>query len=122
MKEKTEISLKTKSLAAMSELEVIEHCGRLKYSPDKILSILFARDKSIDVNDVKIKLSTFGTREYMAYHSGIDAGDFEVESALYDDILDGSKTSVDSQQALSDIQSKRMVDDAIREKFFPDGD
>ncbi|MFV0420024.1 MAG: hypothetical protein ACK5KT_14995 [Dysgonomonas sp.] len=112
----TEIIPQKPTLATMTVIQVIEHCGRLKYPVDKVISILSSKL----VEDIRTSITTPGTPEYIAYHSGIDAGDFEVDNALYTDILDGSKTSVDSQKALTDIQSKRTIGDAIRDKFFPE--
>ncbi|MBF0649176.1 hypothetical protein IR083_10120 [Dysgonomonas sp. GY75] len=112
-----------KSLPDMTILEVINECGRLKYPLSKILSILQAKDQDLDMEDIKSRLTTPGTEEYQAYRSGIDAGDFEVDAALYSDVISGTKTSVDSQKALHDIQRERNINDAIRDKFFPeDGD
>jgi hypothetical protein len=109
-----------KSLPDMTILEVISECGRLKYPLSKILSILQAKDQNLDIEDMKSRLTTVGSEEYQAYRSGIDAGDFEVDGALYSDALAGTKTSVDSQKALHDIQHDRNINDAIRDKFFPE--
>jgi hypothetical protein len=109
-----------KSLPDMSILEVISECGRLKYPLNKIFSILQAKDQNLDIEDMKSRLTTSGSKEYQAYRSGIDAGDFEVDDALYSDVISGTKTSVDSQKALHDIQRERTINDAIRDKFFPE--
>jgi len=119
-KPQTEIIPQKPTLATMTVIQVIEHCGRLKYPVDKVISILSSKEHKDLVEDIRTKITTPGTPEYIAYHSSIDAGDFEVDNALYTDILDGSKTSVDSQKALTDIQSKRALGDAIRDKFFPE--
>ena len=119
-KPQTEIIPQKPTLATMTVIQVIEHCGRLKYPVDKVISILSSKEHKDLVEDISTNITTPGTPEYIAYHSGIDAGDFEVDNALYTDILDGSKTSVDSQKELTDIQSKRALGDAIRDKFFPE--
>lgn len=109
-----------KSLPDMTILEVITECGRLKYPLSKISSILQAKDRNLDIEEMKSRLTTAGTEEYQAYWSGIDAGDFEVDDALYSDVISGTKTSVDSQKALHDIRRERNINNAIRDKFFPE--
>jgi|GEM_PF-6779961 len=109
-----------KSLPDMTILEVISECGRLKYPLSKILNILQAKDQDLDIENIKSRLTTPGTEEYQAYRSGFDAGDFEVDAALYSDAISGTKTSVDSQKALHDIQRERNINDAIRDRFFPE--
>lgn len=104
----------------MTILEVISECGRLKYPLSKVMSVLQAKDQDIDIENIKSRLTTPGTEEYQAYRSGIDAGDFEVDAALYSDAISGTKTSVDSQKALHGIQQERNISDAIRDKFFPE--
>lgn len=109
-----------RSIDNMTILEVIEHCGRLKFPLDKVLNILRSKDHDIDILDMATRLATDGTEEYRAYRSGLDAGDYEVDAALYSDVISGTKTSVDSRKALHDIRHERNINDAIRDKFFPE--
>ena len=108
-----------KTLEDMTIMEVIEQCGRLKYPAEKVLSNLYAKDNKIDIEAIRDKLNTPGSAESMAYRSGFDSGDLAVESALFDAAAAGDP---DAQKALHDIQAERTVGNAIKDRFFPDGD
>lgn len=107
------------TLENMTMLEVIGQCGKLKYPVDKVVSILYSKDNDMDTCAIRKQIITPGTPEYKAYHSGIDAGDYEVDTAFHDAASSGD---ADAQKALHEIQRERTVGDAIREKFFPDSD
>lgn len=100
--------------------DVLTDCGRLKYNMDKTLNIIYIKFPDIDIGSLRCRLTTVGTVEYQAYTSGIDLGDYEVETAMYSDSLSGSKTSVDSHDTLHNLQREKTINDAIRDKFFPD--
>jgi hypothetical protein len=108
--------------AVITPIEIIEKCGRLKYPISKVLNILYSHDKNIDIRNMEIRLVTEGTAEFDAYRSGMDRGDYEIDEARYADATSGSKTSVDSQNTLHDLQRERAINDAINDKFFPEGD
>lgn len=102
-------------------LEVLSDCARLKYDLDKTFNIIRARfPNNIHLASLYQNLTTPGTAEYNAYHSAIDLGEYEIEEALYNDATSGSKTSVNSHDALHTLQKEKTINDAIREKFFPD--
>lgn len=129
MKKKKDVNIeivvpqpKKKTLDEMSPIEIIEQCGKLKQPIEKVVNILCLKDKSINEQDIRIKLTTPGTDEYRVYHSAGDVGQFEIDEAMYSDATSGSKTSVDSQKALKETQRERNINEVIKEKFFPDED
>lgn len=103
-----------------SLLDILTDCGRLRYDIDKTLNIAYSKFPDTDILQLRKQLTTAGSEEYRAYHSGSDLGEYEIESAMYDDAVSGSKTSVDSHNTLHDLQKEKTLNDAIREKFFPD--
>lgn len=117
--ENNSVSSNKKTLAEMSDLEIITQCGRLKYPIDKTLSVLYSQNQRMNTDDMRQRLTTAGTAENRAYQSGMDAADFEADSTLLDAAISGDP---DSQELLRTVQKEKAIGDSIRESFFPDND
>lgn len=101
-------------------MDVLTDCGRLKYDIEKTLNIAYAKFPDTDIDALRKKLTTAESDEHRVYYSGMDLGEYEIEEAMYSDAISGSKTSVDSHETLHALQKEKTLNDAIRDKFFPD--
>lgn len=98
-------------------LSIIMKAGKLNYSIEKTVSIVRSYYPALSKNTLQDLLTSPGSAEYDAYHTGKETGMFEVESGLYAAAADGD---ADAQKALQNLRVERTVGDAIKEKFFPE--
>lgn len=96
-------------------LEIIQECGRLKFTIDKTLNVLCLKFQDENREYLKERLTTPGTEEYITYHSGQNLGDFEINSALHKAASSGD---ADAAKQLKEIQNSDVIDRAIRQTFF----
>ena len=74
---KTEITDQaTANISEMTNLQVIEECGRLKFSIAQIVALLRNRLTVQGKNQLIINLKTPSTAEYEAYETGYVQADF----------------------------------------------
>ncbi|MDU1892835.1 MAG: hypothetical protein E6767_19315 [Dysgonomonas sp.] len=107
----------TKPATPPDPISLITQAGKLNYPVDRTVSIVRSHHPGLDKDVLLNLLSTSGTKEYEAYHTGKEAGMFEVESGLYAAAAGGDG---DAQKALQNLRVERTVGDAIKNKFFPD--
>jgi len=100
-------------------ISLITKAGKLNYSIERTVSIVRSYFPELNKNALLDLLSSPGTTEYDAYHTGKDVGMFDVESGLHAAAADGD---ADAQKALQNLRVERTVGDAIKETFFPDKD
>lgn len=98
-------------------ISLITKAGKLNYSIEQTVSIIRSHHPALSKNTLKDLLSDPESAEYEAYHTGKDAGMFDVESGLHDAAAGGDG---DAQKALQNLRAERAVGDAIKKKFFPD--
>lgn len=98
-------------------ISLITKAGKLNYSIERTVSIVRTYHPAISKNTLQDLLTSPGSAEYDAYHTGKDAGMFEVESGLYTAAADGD---ADAQKALQNLREERTIGEAIKNSFFPD--
>ena len=96
-------------------LEILQECGRLKFTTDKTLNVLCLKFPNENRDYLKDKLTRTGTEEYIAYQSGQNLGDYEINSALHKAASSGD---ADAAKQLKEIQNSDVIDQAIRQTFF----
>lgn len=99
--------------------DIILQAGKLNYSVDKVVSVVRSKLKDIDTDQLFKQLTTKGTPEYEAYHAGLEARNYDIEAGMFKAAADGD---ADAQKSFQSILKERAVNDAVREKFFPEDD
>lgn len=102
----------------MQPLDIIRECGRLKYPIDKTVNVLCAKFR-MEKTEIYSLLTTLGTEENETYQSGLDLGDFEIDSAIRKKAAEGDTFAL---EAYDNILLKKAIGDAVTEKFFPKDD
>jgi len=98
-------------------LELITKAGKLNYSIDQTAAIVCSSFHGQNKDSLRKLLTNPSTKEYDAYQTGKSIRLFDVENALYDAAASGD---VDAQEALLKLQVDKDINQAIKDKFFPD--
>lgn len=96
---------------------LITRAGKLNYTIDQTVAIVSTYFLDTDKNKLRELLNSPVSPEYEAYQTGKDISLFDVENALYDSATSGD---IDAQEALLKLQVDKDVNQAIKDKFFPD--
>ncbi len=105
------------NISEMTDLEVIEACGRLKFSISQIVALLRYRLTVQDKNQLIINLKTPCTAEYEAYETGYVQADFELQRSLHAQAMIGGKGSKDALDGLNEEQRRQIINKALADKF-----
>ncbi len=100
-------------------LNLISLAGKLNYTIDKTISIVYDKHPEIDKTLLRELLLTAGTDEYEAFAAGKDTGMYDVEAGMYHAASGGD---ADAHKALQSIQTGKVISEAIQNKFFPEDD
>lgn len=114
---KTENENTVSDINEMSNLQVIEECGRLKFSIAQIVALLRYRLTVQEKNQLIINLKTPCTAEYEAYETGYVQADFELQRALHSQAMAGGKGAKDALDGLNEEQRRQVINKALSDKF-----
>lgn len=115
---KTEITDQAAAnISEMSNLQVIEECGRLKFSIAQIVALLRYRLTVQEKNQLIINLKTPSTAEYEAYETGYVQADFELQRSLHAQAMAGGKGAKDALDGLNEEQRRQVINKALSDKF-----
>lgn len=115
---KTEITDQAAAnISEMTNLQVIEECGRLKFSIAQIVALLRYRLTVQEKNQLIINLKTPCTAEYEAYETGYVQADFELQRALHSQAMAGGKGAKDALDGLNEEQRRQVINKALADKF-----
>lgn len=106
-----------KDISEMADLQVIEECGRLKFSISQIVALLRYRLTAQGKNQLIINLKTPCTAEYEAYETGYVQADFELQRALHVQAMAGGKGAKDALDGLNQEQRRQVINKALADKF-----
>ena len=101
-------------LDKLSEIEIIQYCGKLKFPITKIITLLQKRITPDRKSELIIELRTPGSKAYEAYTLGATQAEFYLQNSLQSLATEGDK---DALASLNEEQRKNAINRMLNDKF-----